>query len=49
MSLIKCEVNLNLSWSADCAIKSSAIDQTTISTIIDTKFFVPVLTLSMEL
>ena len=48
MSLINCEINFTLTYSVDCVIKSSAEDQPTTFTIIDTKLSVPVVTLSSE-
>ena len=41
MSLINCEINCILTWSANCAIFEGER-----STITNTKFYVPVLTLS---
>ena len=46
MPLINCEVNLLLTWSKDCVI-SSANGETKFS-IIETKLYVPVVTLSTQ-
>ena len=46
MSLINCEINLILAWSKDCVI-SSATGATKFK-ITDTKFYVPVVTLSTQ-
>ena len=46
MPLINCEVNLILTWSKDCVITNSAGAGK--FEITETKFYVPVLTLSTE-
>ena len=47
--LINCEINLILTWSANCFIIANAIDgQITTFAITDTKLYVPVLTLSTQ-
>ena len=46
MSLINCEINLILAWSKGCVI-SSATGATKFK-ITDTKFYVPVVTLSTQ-
>ena len=46
MSLINCEVNLILTWSESCVI-SSATEKTKFP-ITDTKFYVPIVTLSTQ-
>ena len=46
MSLINCEINLILAWSKDCVISSAT--GATIFKITDTKFYVPVVTLSTQ-
>ena len=49
MSLINCEINLILTWSANCVIVSSKVaNQNSISAITDTKLYVPVVTLSTQ-
>ena len=49
MSLINCEINLVLNWSAKCVIPSNTVAaQATTFTITDTKFYVPVATLSTD-
>ena len=48
MPLINCEINLILTWSVNCVISSAAANQTTTFSITDTKFYVPVVTLSTE-
>ena len=45
--LINCEVNLILTWSSNCVLIATAIqNQTTTFEITDTKLYVPVVTLS---
>ena len=45
--LINCEINLNLTWSANCVIVSTNFaNQNATFEIIDTKLYVPVVTLS---
>ena len=46
MSLINCEINLILTWSANCVIPNAASNQATTFAIIDKKLYVPVVTLS---
>ena len=48
-TLINCEINLILTWSNRCAIIDNPIDnQEPTYTITDTKFYVPVVTLSTQ-
>ena len=42
MPLIYCEINLILTWSANCVIHNSATNQNTTFAINDTKLYVPV-------
>ena len=46
--LIKCEINLILTWSANCFIFNAAANQETTFAITDTKVYVPVVTLSAQ-
>ena len=46
--LIICGINIILSWSVNCIIKSSAVHQPAIFTITDTELYVSVVTLSIE-
>ena len=48
MSLINCEFNLILTWSANCVISSAAENQAIIFAISDTKLYVSVVTLSTQ-
>ena len=49
MSLINCEINLVLNWFAKCIKPSNTVAaQATTFTITDTKFYVPVVTLSTD-
>ena len=49
MPLINCEVNLILTWSANCVIVSTNVaNQNATFAITDTKLYVPVITLSQE-
>ena len=50
MPLINFEINLILTWSADCVIVSTTdvSNQNATFTIIETKLYVPVVTLSTE-
>ena len=48
MPLINCEINLIITWSANCVISSAAANQTATFTITDTKLYVSVVTLSIE-
>ena len=45
MPLINYEIDLILTWSANCVISNSAASQATIFAITDTKLYVPVVTL----
>ena len=46
---INCEINLNLTWSANCVIPSSAAaNQATTFAITDTKFYAAAVTLSTQ-
>ena len=46
--LINCEINYILTWSADCVIKSCAIDQSATFAVTDKKLYVPIVALSTE-
>ena len=46
--LINCEINLILTWSANCVICNAAANQATIFAITDTKLYVPAVTLSTQ-
>ena len=49
MLLINCEINLQLKWSANCFLVAGTVaNQVSIFTIPDTKFCVPVITLSTQ-
>ena len=48
MSLINCEINLDLNWSKNCFIAANNADQATTYSITDTKLYVPVVTLSTQ-
>ena len=49
MPLIKREVNLVLTWSANCVVSSdTAANHKTAFTVTDTKCYVPVVTLSTD-
>ena len=48
MSLINCEINLILTWSANCVISSAAENQAIIFAISDTKLYVSVVTFSTQ-
>ena len=49
MPLINCEVNLILTWSANCVIVSTNVaNQGATFTITETKLYVPVVTLSTQ-
>ena len=48
MPLINCEINLILTWSANCVISNAAADQATTFAITDKKLYVPVVTLSID-
>ena len=45
MLLINCEINLIIAWSANCIISNAAVNQGATFSIIDTKLYVPVVTL----
>ena len=44
MPLINCEINLDLNWSKNCVIVANNAEQGTTFPIIDTKLYVPVVT-----
>ena len=46
MPLINCEISLDLTWSANCGIYNA--DGATTFAILDTKLYVPVVTLSTQ-
>ena len=49
MFLINCEINLILTWSANCVIVASNVaNQNATSSITDTKLYVPLVTLSSQ-
>ena len=48
MPLINCEINLILTWSVICVKSNASENQDTTFAIIDTKLYVPVLTLSTQ-
>ena len=48
MPLINCEINLILTWSANCVIKYNVVDQGTTLQINDTKLYFPKINLSTE-
>ena len=49
MSLINCEVTLDLNWSENCVIVAiNVAAQTTTISITDTKLYFPVVTLSTQ-
>ena len=48
MSLINCEINLDLIWSKNCVILANNSDQATTFSIADTKLYVPIVTLSAQ-
>ena len=48
MSLINCEINLDLVWSKNCVILANNSDQATTFSIADTKLYVPIVTLSAQ-
>ena len=49
MSLNNCEINLILTWSANCVISSADANQTTTFAITDARLFVPIATLSTQI
>ena len=48
MSVINCEINLILTFSANCVISNFAANQATTFSITDTTIYVPVVTLSTQ-
>ena len=49
MPLINCEVNLILTWSANCVtVSTNVANQDATFTITETKLYVPVVTLSTQ-
>ena len=48
MSLINCEINHFLTWSANCVISNAAVNQATKFAITDPKLDVPVAVLSND-
>ena len=48
MLSVNCEINLILTWSANCVISNAAVNQTTTFSITDTKLYVPVVTFSTQ-
>ena len=48
MPLINCEINLVLTWSANCIISNTAANQATTFAITDRKLYVSVVTLSTD-
>ena len=48
MPFINCEINLLLTWSANCAISNAASNQATAIAITDTKLYVLVVTYSTQ-
>ena len=48
MSLIDCEITLDLNWSKKCVIVGSNENQETTFSITDTKVYLPVVTLSTQ-
>ena len=48
MPFINCEVNLILTWSANCSISNAAPNQATSIAITDTKLYVLVVTYSTQ-
>ena len=48
MPLINCEINLILTWSANCVVSNTAANQEMKFAITDTKPYVPVVTLSTD-
>ena len=45
MSLINCEISLDLNWSKNCVIFANNADQARTFSITDTKIYVPVITI----
>ena len=48
MALINCEINLILTWSANCVVSNAAANQDTTFAITDTNLYVQVVTLSTQ-
>ena len=49
LPLINCEVNLILTWSANCVfVSTNVVNQSATFAITDTKLYVPVVTLSTQ-
>ena len=48
MPLIDCEINLIVTWFANCVISNAGTNQATTFAITDTKRYVPVVTLSIQ-
>ena len=48
MPLIDCEINLIVTWFANCVISNAGANQATTFAITDTKRYVPVVTLSIQ-
>ena len=48
MPLFNCEINLILTWFANCVISNATVNQGTTFEITDTKLYVPVVTLSTD-
>ena len=49
MPLINCEISLDLNWSENCVIVATNVAaQATTFSIPDTKFYIPVITLSTQ-
>ena len=48
MPLINCEINLIITWTANSVMSSVVANQATTFAITDTKFYVPIATLSSQ-
>ena len=48
MILINCEINVFLTWFENCILSNTNASQATTFAIIDTKLYVPVVTLSIH-
>ena len=48
MPLINCEINILLTWSANCIISNANANQATTFAVTETKIYVPVVTLSTQ-
>ena len=48
ITLSNCEINLDLNWSKNCIIGTNNANQATLFSIIDTKLYFPVATLSTQ-